>query len=797
MKNESTRKKINVDKPNYSSIWAYKQEDDGVLKLALFKDSTPLDITGQTIKLGAKRPNNSIIELTEGFKINNNELDIKLKNNILAVPGIVECDLEITDEVGRMTTASFYLTINKKITGEDNLNASNDISAINKIVEEVLAKGKELDSNIKVLVEQANKKITAIDTALNQKLNEMQADYNSLQKIIIDENQAANLQNQVNKTNAQLDTIANKGTTVEVLERVTKEEIDRQIADGTIANLMIADNSISEVKLKLLPTDFHCDNLINLPTNIITTGYFINNTGGFSSSSSSKYVKIEVTPNKEIFIHSKVGNLSVNTFGQIQLTTSNGSAIRHLNNGTNTIKDVIDSNAKYLILNLNVLNINYEGSLYVGYTEFSEKKLNGEIKYKSLFGKELTSEQTIELEKDVSKVKEEVSDITNNKLKNISVDYIKTVQSETYDYHSKNANSVSNYWYCNQHTFDEDIILESLTLTVNSETIGEKSVNFAIVDKNMNVVENTTLNFNVAQTGRFKVTIPLGERVLTAGSYICLQKVGDCSITYGPNNEHTILSVNINGNTATFGQTITGNSLNYSIAYKKWGSLTEDLNEFVRKNELSDEIGNILSQIGQNRLYGKKIIAIGDSMVQGHSIAKDKGWLAMIANRNNMTYVNYGINGTYMTNKLYNSNKGVVERYMDMDDDADYVVVFASTNDANAGVPIGTNESTNPVELKGALNIICDGLLTKYPTAKIMFITPYLRNENYRSYAQAIHDICEDKYSIKVYDNIKHGGICWTNQAQVQALTLNDTYHLNLAGMEYASYKYEEELKRL
>jgi len=224
MKNESTRKKINVDKPNYSSIWAYKQEDDGVLKLALFKDSTPLDITGQTIKLGAKRPNNSIIELTEGFKINNNELDIKLKNNILAVPGIVECDLEITDEVGRMTTASFYLTINKKITGEDNLNASNDISAINKIVEEVLAKGKELDSNIKVLVEQANKKITTIDTALNQKLNEMQADYNSLQKIIIDKNQAANLQNQVNKTNAQLDTI-----TQEVEKPITLNKCDSEM----------------------------------------------------------------------------------------------------------------------------------------------------------------------------------------------------------------------------------------------------------------------------------------------------------------------------------------------------------------------------------------------------------------------------------------------------------------------------------------------------------------------------------------------------------------------------------------
>ena len=392
----------------------------------------------------------------------------------------------------------------------------------------------------------------------------------------------------------------------------------------------------------------------------------------------------------------------------------------------------------------------------------------------------LTSEK---INKDVSELKEEVSDITNNKLKNISVDYIKIFQSETYDYNSTNLKSIAKFWYCNNHTFDEDIILESLTLTVISESIGEKIINFAIVDKNMNVVENTTLNFNVTQTGESKVTIPLGERVLTAGSYICLQKVGDCSNLYGTNNNHTIRSVNINENSATFDQTITKNCLVYSIAYKKGSSFNEYL------HGLSAEIGN--------RLYSKKIIAIGDSMVEGHSISKDEGWLAMIANRNNMTYVNYGINGTFMTNKLFNSKKGVVERYMDMDDDADYVVVFAATNDANAGVTIGTNDSTNPAELKGALNIICTGLLSKYPTAKIMFITPYLRKESYRSYAQAIHDICEDKYSIKVYDNIKHGGICWTNDAQVQALTLKDTYHLNLAGMEYASYKYEEELKRL
>ena len=48
----------------------------------------------------------------------------------------------------------------------------------------------------------------------------------------------------------QLDAIANKGTSVDVIERITKEEIERQIKDGTIANLTFEDNSITNDKYK-------------------------------------------------------------------------------------------------------------------------------------------------------------------------------------------------------------------------------------------------------------------------------------------------------------------------------------------------------------------------------------------------------------------------------------------------------------------------------------------------------------------------------------------------------------------
>ena len=101
-------------------------------------------------------------------------------------------------------------------------------------------------SNEKQRQEEHSRKMNEV----SEVVSDIQKDYDSLQKIIIDENASANLQNQINQTNSQLEHIANKGTTVEVLERVTKEEIDRQIADGTLANLMIEDNSITEDKIK-------------------------------------------------------------------------------------------------------------------------------------------------------------------------------------------------------------------------------------------------------------------------------------------------------------------------------------------------------------------------------------------------------------------------------------------------------------------------------------------------------------------------------------------------------------------
>lgn len=227
---------------------------------------------------------------------------------------------------------------------------------------------------------------------------------------------------------------------------------------------------------------------------------------------------------------------------------------------------------------------------------------------------------------------------------------------------------------------------------------------------------------------------------------------------------------------------------------------------------ISASVGSILatyvaertSKKADNPLKGKKIVAIGDSMVYGHSLNDGRGeewsdadtWLGKLAYRNEMRHKNYGVNGCYMS---HNPKGGqtiydVYARYQSMDNDADYVVVFAGTNDCNDSITIGTEDSTDPTTFYGALNAICDGLQAKYPTAKIAFFTPYARSGikgRCKQYRDAICTACE-RGGIPVFDNIKNGGINWDVTEQVNLLTLNDTYHLNVAGMEWASQKYEK-----
>jgi lysophospholipase L1-like esterase len=211
-----------------------------------------------------------------------------------------------------------------------------------------------------------------------------------------------------------------------------------------------------------------------------------------------------------------------------------------------------------------------------------------------------------------------------------------------------------------------------------------------------------------------------------------------------------------------------------------------------------DVNGNQLVDASQNRLFGKKLTAIGDSFVGGTYENKETDmWWYKIAERNNMTPVNLGNGGESLRVMVQNS------RYANIPTDSDYVVVFTGHNDVSYDhTDIGTSADTGNTTFYGCLAILCKWLMNNRPNAKILFITPTHRNDNADvvQYVNAMKEVCY-RYGIPCWDAYGNlgmliGGAEGVDQREIFE-THNLRYHLNALGQTYLSYKIEAELARL
>nr|WP_082970859.1 SGNH/GDSL hydrolase family protein [Mycobacterium sp. E3298] len=143
----------------------------------------------------------------------------------------------------------------------------------------------------------------------------------------------------------------------------------------------------------------------------------------------------------------------------------------------------------------------------------------------------------------------------------------------------------------------------------------------------------------------------------------------------------------------------------------------------------------------QSKWRGKTAHFLGDSITQGagsstpsdpnllyHALVKKQLGLASVSN--------YGVSGTHISGAYTNTsgNSGTptqsfTARYSGMSNTADLVVVFGGTNDFGHAetAPIGTFADTTDISFYGALRTLMSGLINKYPTQQIVFMTPLHR----------------------------------------------------------------------
>lgn len=140
-------------------------------------------------------------------------------------------------------------------------------------------------------------------------------------------------------------------------------------------------------------------------------------------------------------------------------------------------------------------------------------------------------------------------------------------------------------------------------------------------------------------------------------------------------------------------------------------------------------------------LKGLKINILGDSITEGHGTSGvGFRYTDVFEKKSGAIVRNYGVGGSRIARQHVPSanprhDLNYLDRAMEMDDDADVVVVFGGTNDFGHGdaafgdfadafhTPGGPDEYT----FCGAMHSLIRRLMEKYPDAQLVFMTPIHR----------------------------------------------------------------------
>jgi len=215
-------------------------------------------------------------------------------------------------------------------------------------------------------------------------------------------------------------------------------------------------------------------------------------------------------------------------------------------------------------------------------------------------------------------------------------------------------------------------------------------------------------------------------------------------------------------------------------------------------------------------LKGLKINFLGDSITEGHGASDlSKCFVSLMASKYGVIARNYGIGGTRIAIQKKPSEWAIHDKYFgsrveEMDEDADMIVVFGGTNDFGHGdAPIGTPDDRTEDTFYGALHCLYVKLIEKYPTSKIIILTPLHRtNEDsvigdakpapvatLKEYVEIIREVAE-YYSLPILDLFKDSGL-QPKVPVIQQMYMPDGLHPSDAGYELLASQIAAYIKSL
>lgn len=142
------------------------------------------------------------------------------------------------------------------------------------------------------------------------------------------------------------------------------------------------------------------------------------------------------------------------------------------------------------------------------------------------------------------------------------------------------------------------------------------------------------------------------------------------------------------------------------------------------------------------------LVVLGDSYVANHRRPKTEAWHYLAAQHLGLDYRNYGRNGSSIAWDRQRFGPRMVQRYAEMTDTADIVLIIAGHNDAS----LAGNNHDSLQAFRDSLSLLCQRLRQKYPRAQIGFVTPWhVSRPGFEPVIKTIHKICR-RHRIPVLD---------------------------------------------
>lgn len=259
------------------------------------------------------------------------------------------------------------------------------------------------------------------------------------------------------------------------------------------------------------------------------------------------------------------------------------------------------------------------------------------------------------------------------------------------------------------------------------------------------------------------------------------------------------------GNALTFIDTIVKNyKLSHALLYFVGDEkIIADSNGcFLSHTESATTLADIHTLVSAEPEYyypileGAVMYAMGDSYIHARELGMRNSWVNRVGNKYCMDFVNYGISGSTMSNNPTGNPMFIRIKSMG-EGDADIIIIEGGRNDVSHNRLLGDMDSRDAETIVGALNVMIDYSLEKYPHALIVAVTPWY-NTTSRGKETGVSNTDAAEAVVEAVAYRKDPRVVCINASdrELSGIDMNDAEcrqnfavdggisHLNLAGMK-------------